>query len=171
MEWCMWWYPAPENNKTQSLTVSSLQQKATADTEIRDHHNTFLCDIPGLLQVSFQTSDFCPEGCWFGQCLSVTQFLVPQMTCSPTYSTLSRLTTKAIALYNLIYREDTTHSWPLLSPGRLAVPPGLSFSSHWGAWRSWQARSYWIHGKGCESMCCCPGPACPLLLDQGEQKQ
>lgn len=58
--------------------------------------------------MSFQTRDFSPKGCWFGQLLSVnTVFGATDDMCSESlqYSMLTQLTTKSILPYVLLGGE------------------------------------------------------------------
>lgn len=138
--------------------------------EIREYHNTFLCGIPGLLQVSFQTRDFSLEGCWFGQCLSVNTIFSAtddMWSESPKHSAPTCLIIKIVLLYVLICGGGSACSWTLhwegrwgaaglglgcsplpAQPRQAGCPSGdFPFLCHRGAWRSWQGRSYLIRVK------------------------
>lgn len=88
---------------------------------IRGDLNTFLCGIPSVLWVSFQTGELSPEGCCLGQCLSVnTTFHATDdmFSESPQYRALIQLTTKSTALYILICGEGSACLWPPSLEGR-----------------------------------------------------
>lgn len=160
---------------------------------IREDLNTFLCGIPSVWRVSFQTGEFSPEGCCLGQCLSVNTILHAtddMFSESPQYSTLIQLTTnpdlkgRLSMLIDPTLRRKVRSSRAGAGPLASALSFQVSLSLRWlslpipmglleelgGQCRDESCnRNYWMHVDEAASMSFCPGSTCALLLEQGEQ--